>query len=324
MNKNAQFDVTALGEILIDFTSAGISVAGQALFERNAGGAPANVAVAVTRLGGRSAFIGKTGADPFGRFLEKTLRDCGVHTSGMRVDPAQHTTLAFVSLSDSGERTFSFCRNPGADTTLSADELDLSILQNTRILHIGSLSLTHKPCRSATRSAIECVRQAGGLISYDPNWRASLWPDRASALTMMLSLMPLADIVKVSDEELELLYGTADLQAGAQMILDQGPSLVLITLGKKGAFFKTRTASGTVPAPPVNVIDTTGAGDSFIGGMLTRIAQAGEKPFERPESDFIADLNFANAVASLCVMKRGAIPAIPTLNAVASFLRGAS
>lgn len=339
-------DVTALGEVLIDFTEAGVSAAGQALYERNPGGAPANVAVAVSRLGGQSAFIGTVGKDGFGVFLRDTLASAGVETRGMRTAADQHTTLAFVSLGSGGERAFSFARNPGADTRLFPEDLDRPLIETSRFLHVGSLSLTHEPARAATLAAIGIAKAAGTLVSYDPNWRAPLWPDEATGTAAMRSLFPLADVVKVSDAELSLLFGgkpesLADLSAGAASILSQGPRLVLVTLGPQGTFYKTVTAEGIVGARAVAVADTTGAGDSFVGGLLYRLSQRlqGRMGEVRPEdgapapeasiaglfalapAELEADLMFANAVASLCVTRRGAIPAMPSLSETEAFLR---
>lgn len=311
-------DVVALGEILIDFTEAGVSVSGQALYERNAGGAPANVAVAVARLGGTAAFIGKTGPDDLGSFLRRTLADAGVETRGMRVSESLHTTLAFVSLSPGGERSFSFARNPGADTELSAGELDLSLIENARFLHVGSLSLTHEPARSATLRAIAHARASGTFVSYDPNWRAPLWKSIDEGLSAMKSLFPHADLVKVSDAELELLYGLSankeeDLAAGADRILAEGPRLVLVTLGPRGVYYRVSGHGGFVGVPKVSVVDTTGAGDSFVGGLLYRLSRDGRFGSLDDMAALEADIGFANAVASLCVTRRGAIPAMPTL-----------
>jgi len=317
-----RIDVTALGEILIDFTSAGTSEAGQTLYERNAGGAPANVAVAVSRLGGISAFVGMTGSDSFGTYLRDTLDRCSVDTRGMQTCEDCPTTLAFVTLSSGGERTFSFYRNPGADTRLAPEQLDSSLLSASRFLHVGSLSLTHEPARSATMEAISLVKKAGGYISYDPNWRQPLWQDEATGLHAMHSLFEYADIVKVSEEELLLLFDTDDYSLGAQKILDNGARLVLVTLGPKGVFYKNTASEGTIPVPPVSVKDTTGAGDSFMGGLLYRLSRTPypEDPFLRSRSELEGDILFANAVAALCVQKRGAIPAMPSRNEVEVFL----
>jgi fructokinase len=315
-------DVTALGEILIDFTYAGMSAAGQVLYERNPGGAPANVATAVARLGGTSAFIGKTGNDVFGRFLQETIAAHGILTAGIRSTDEHPTTLAFVTLAPDGERSFSFYRNPGADTQLSPNELDTTILGDSRFLHIGSLSLTHEPARAATLAAIKIVKDAGGYISYDPNWRAPLWKDTETGIRVMKSLFPFADMVKVSDEELALLTNTDNFSIGAGKILEHGAQLVLVTLGPQGVFYKTRTMEGLVGVPPVAVVDTTGAGDAFVGGLLYRLSRApeGTNPYTKNQGELEADFCFANAVASLCVTKRGAIPAMPALQDVVESL----
>ena len=320
-----KYDVVALGEILIDFTFAGTNSDGKKLYEENPGGAPANCVSAVSKLGGKGAFIGMTGRDSFGEDVRRVLEEINVDTSGMRCSESQHTTLAFVSLDPNGERHFSFCRNPGADTQIGPEDLDRSMLENARFLHIGSLSLTDEPAKSATLAAIEITKKAGGLISYDPNWRANLWKGRSDAIDLMKSLFPLADTVKVSDEELALLFGK-DISAeeGGKKILSLGPSLAMITLGAKGVYYAARTLdgsviSGTVGCKDVKVVDTTGAGDSFTGGMLYRLTRR-ENPLAFTKENLEADLNFANTVASICVTRRGAIPALPTLEEVETFL----
>lgn len=319
-----KYDVVALGEILIDFTFAGTNADGKKLYEENPGGAPANCVSAVSKLGGKGAFIGMTGRDSFGEDVRRVLEEINVDTSGMRYSESQHTTLAFVSLDPNGERHFSFCRNPGADTQIRPEDLDRSMLENARFLHIGSLSLTDEPAKSATLAAIEITKKAGGLISYDPNWRANLWKGRSDAIDLMKSLFPLADTVKVSDEELALLFGK-DISAeeGGKKILSLGPSLAMITLGAKGVYYAARTLdgsviSGIVGCKDVKVVDTTGAGDSFTGGMLYRLTRR-ENPLAFTKENLEADLNFANTVASICVTRRGAIPALPTLKEVENF-----
>lgn len=321
-----KYDVVALGEILIDFTFAGKNAGGKNVYEENPGGAPANCAGAVAKLGGRSAFIGMTGFDSFGDDVRKALSEIGVETKGMRSTGKQHTTLAFVSLDEGGERHFSFCRNPGADTQLSPDDLDREMLSHARILHVGSLSLTDEPAKSATLEAVSLVKKAGGIISYDPNYRASLWHGRSDAVPLMKSLVPLADIVKVSDEELSLLYGNEiGVDDGAEAILSEGARLVLVTLGAKGVHYAARTdggavISGTLGVPSVTVVDTTGAGDSFTGGLLFRLTRR-EHPLSFTKDELESDLAFANAVASICVTRRGALPALPTFGEAESFVR---
>ncbi len=321
-----KYDVVALGEILIDFTFAGTNAEGKNLYEENAGGAPANCVSAVAKLGGRGAFIGMTGRDSFGEDVRRVLEKINVDTSGMRYCESQHTTLAFVSLDPSGERHFSFCRNPGADTQLAPKDLDEEMLKNARILHIGSLSLTDEPAKSATLKAIEIVKKTGGLVSYDPNYRANLWKGRTDAIEVMKSIFPLADTVKVSDEELALLFGeNISAEEGGNKILDLGASLAMITLGAKGVFYVAKIPdknriSGTVGCKSVKVVDTTGAGDSFTGGILYRLTRR-ENPLDFTKEELEADLKFANTVASICVTRRGAVPALPSLSEVEESLR---
>ena len=318
-------DVVALGEILIDFTFAGKNADGKNLFEENPGGAPANCVSAVAKLGGKSAFIGMTGRDSFGEDVRAVLQNIGVDTSAMRYTDKQHTTLAFVSLDANGERHFSFCRNPGADTQISPDDLDYDMLKNTRIFHCGSLSLTDSPAKEATLAAIEAAKKAGAFISYDPNYRAALWKGRADAIDLMKSLFVYADLVKVSDEELALLFGDVSAEDGAKEIMERGVSLVLVTLGSKGVYYRAKNKagevfSGTIGVPSVKVADTTGAGDSFTGGLLYRLTRR-ENPLDFDKSAIEADLVFANSVASICVTRRGAIPALPTLSEVEEFIK---
>ena len=303
-------DVTALGEILIDFTFAGKSADGKNIYEENPGGAPANCACAVAKLGGKAAFVGMTGCDSFGEDLRATLAGLNVDVSGMRTTDKQHTTLAFVSL--------------GADTQLTEADLDMELLKSTKILHVGSLSLTDQPAKSTTLKAIEVVKKAGGIISYDPNWRANLWKGRSDAMDELKSLFKYADIVKVSDEELALLFGDVTCEEGAAKIHSEGVKLIMITLGSKGVYYsaktETCTASGTIRVPKVKVADTTGAGDSFNGGLLFRLTRR-EKPLAFTKDELVMDINFANSVASLCVTKRGAIPALPTLEETENFVK---
>lgn len=317
-----RYDVVALGEILIDFTDSGTNADGKKLYEENPGGAPANCVSAVVKLGGSGAFVGMTGRDSFGSDIRAVLEDIGVDIRGMRYCDSQHTTLAFVTLAANGERAFSFCRNPGADTQIQPSDLDPEMLSQTKFLHVGSLSLTDEPAKSTTLKAIELVKKAGGLVSYDPNYRANLWHGRTDALPLMKSIFPLADSVKVSEEEMELLFGKGlSYAAGAQQILALGPSLVMITLGSKGVYYASKHGfSGQLGVPQVKVADTTGAGDSFGGGMLYRLTRR-EDPLAFTKEELEKDIAFANAVASLCVMKRGAIPALPDLAHVEAFMK---
>lgn len=309
------FDVTALGEVLIDFTPCGKSEAGMNLFEQNPGGAPANVLAALNRLGFRTAFIGKVGADMHGQLLKETLESNGIDTGGMIVDPDVFTTLAFVELKN-GERNFSFARKPGADTKLRPEEINNDIVKNTKIFHFGSLSLTDEPARSATIYAIEEAKKAGAVISYDPNYRAPLWPNADAAMAQMRAVVKYADIMKISDEETMLLTGHEDPKEAAEALLAQGVSCVVVTLGADGALLKTKNIEIQEKGKPCKVVDTTGAGDSFWGGLLSRLAKDDVKPAGLTGEQAREYVRFANAVAGLCVEKRGAIPAMPTLEQV--------
>lgn len=313
------FDVTALGEILIDFTEYGTSRSGMTLFEQNPGGAPANVLAAVSRLGAKAAFIGKAGTDMHGMLLKKTLEEIPVETKGMILDPEVFTTLAFVTLKD-GERSFSFARKPGADTMLRKDEVNLEIVGNSRIFHVGSLSLTAEPARSATFYGVEEAKKAGALISYDPNYRPLLWKDQEEAAFHMRSMIPYADVMKLSDEETFLLTGKEDPEEAADVLLAQGVSCVVVTLGKEGALLKTKNLSVRGKGKQREVVDTTGAGDSFWGGFLTCLIRDHADPKTLTKDQAEAYIKFANTVAGLCVEKRGAIPAMPTLEQVKSEL----
>lgn len=309
------FDVTALGELLIDFTPCGTSEAGMNLFEQNPGGAPANVLAALCNLGFQTAFIGKVGDDMHGALLKDTLDKTGIDTTGLIVDDSVFTTLAFVSLQN-GERNFSFARKPGADTQLRPEEVKEEIVKNTKIFHCGSLSLTDEPARSATFHAVKMAKEAGALISYDPNYRAPLWNSVEEAKEQMRSMIPYADIMKISDEETALLTDYSDPKEAAQALLDQGVACVVVTLGKDGALLKTAQVEIVEKGKERKVVDTTGAGDSFWGGILSRFAKDGISPAEITEEKAHEYVRFANAVAGLCVEKRGAIPAMPTLEQV--------
>jgi fructokinase len=315
-----KFDVTTLGEILIDFTPAGKSAGGRNLFEENPGGAPANVAAAAAKLGAKTAFIGKTGADQFGHDAREALEKCGVYTGAVREDTARHTTLAFVTLSPSGERSFSFARNGGADIQLSAQDLDRNVIEHSTFLHSGSLSLTDEPSRSATLEAIKTAKQAGVLISYDPNWREPLWDNRNKGIETMKSIFKYADVVKISDNELELMYGVNASDA-TRNILNEGVKLVCVTLGKDGVFYKTPSFQGIISIPEYGIqpVDTTGAGDSFTGALLYRLTRKTE-PLSFTQNELEQDLDFANAAATLCVSRRGAIPALATLDEVTNLM----
>jgi fructokinase len=316
------FDIVALGELLIDFTYHGRSENGMRLFEQNPGGAPANVLCAASNLGLNTAFIGKVGKDMHGDYLRGVLEEKGIDTSGLISAKDVFTTLAFVELSETGERNFSFARKPGADTCFSACEIKRELLEGCKIFHFGSLSLTDEPSRSATIEAVKVAKKAGAIISYDPNYRAPLWKSEDEATERMQRVLHLADIVKISDEEIKLITGESSPEAAAEYLFQKGISCVVVTLGCKGAYTAVEGASALVPipVPDVPVVDTTGAGDAFWGGFLYKLALTGLRPNELDEAQLREFTKFANAVASLCVQKRGGIPAMPTISMVNDFL----
>ena len=304
------FDITAFGELLIDYTPAGKSPAGMDLFEQNPGGAPANVLACASKLGQKTAFIGKIGVDMQGQFLRKTLQDANINTAGLISDENFFTTLAFVSLSGNGERGFSFARKPGADTQILSEDVDLSIIRSSRIFHFGSLSLTDSPARETTIFALEEAKKANCIISYDPNYRPLLWKSKEHAKEQMRSVLPYVDLIKLSDEETELITDQTDPEAAAKHLINSGIKIAAVTLGKNGVLIATKDGCEVIPGIPVDAIDTTGAGDAFWGAFLFSIGQLGEIDFSRIRE--IA--KFANAAAAYCVTKRGAIPAMPQLS----------
>ncbi len=328
MPNTSPAELVALGELLIDFTQAGCSQAGQALFERNAGGAPANVAVQAARLGIRAQFVGRVGADMHGDYLRRCLVEHGVGASSVTRDSEAFTTLAFVEVDGrTGERAFSFARKPGADTRLCPDDLPVEALRACKVLHVGSLSLTDEPARAATLRAVELARGAGALVSYDPNYRASLWSSRQEALGRMACLLGQADLVKMNEEEARLLCGTEDPKAAARRVLERGASLAAVTLGPDGALVATRSACVRVPSPACTPRDTTGAGDSFWGALLFQLVHVlgVRTPSELAcldEPALYAAARFACAAASLCVERPGGIPAMPSGAEVAVRMAG--
>lgn len=314
-------DVTALGEILIDFTPCGMSEAGQRVFEQNPGGAPANVLACLNKCGKKTAFIGKVGDDMHGQFLVDVLKNSDICTDGVVVDDSVFTTLAFVALSETGERSFSFARKPGADTCLRQDELKEEVIRDSKVFHIGSLSLTAEPVKGTTFKALEIAKEAGCIISYDPNYRAPLWDSKEAAIEGMRSVVSYVDVMKLSDEETALLTDIVEPEAAAKTLVAQGVSVVAVTLGADGALVCTKEGSIVVPGFKANMVDTTGAGDSFWGGFLKCLLESGKRPEEITLDEAATFAKYGNAVASLCVEKRGAIPAMPTLEEVEERLK---
>ncbi len=315
------FEVVALGELLIDFTPAGCSSSGENLFEENPGGAPANVVTALARLGRRTGFIGKVGNDQFGYYLRSVLEKHNVCTNGPALDSEANTTLAFVHLAENGERSFSFYRNPGADTRLTIDEIKPEML-DTRIFHFGSLSLTDEPTRSTTLAVLRKMKEQNVLVSYDPNFRPPLWSSLSQARKLMLQAMHYADIVKLTDDELLFVLGTNDLARGsAELAIEFDLSAVLVTLGERGCFYYVQGQTGVVPAFSVEAVDTTGSGDAFVAGILHKVLEHDFPITQWNRVEMEESVLFANAVGGLASTKKGGIPAMPSLDEVNQLLQ---
>lgn len=313
-----KFDVTALGELLIDFSPFGKSSNGNNLFEQNPGGAPANVLTAVVRQGGRGAIISAVGNDDFGRFLRNVMNDVGISTLGLQSTNEAATTLAFVSLDKSGDRSFSFCRKPGADQKIKKDNIDISLIDNCTIFHFGSLSLSDEPSRSAAIFAAKYARDNGKIVSYDPNWRPPLWNNIDEGIKGMSLGLPLTDILKLSEEELMLLSGEKEAVKGTLLLQKKYKNLklIVVTLGSNGCFYRCGNSTGIIPAYNVKTVDTTGAGDSFWGALLYKIVKNVECINGGQDEYLRSAMDYANAAGALCTTKNGAIPAIPSFEEV--------
>ena len=307
------FDMVTLGEILIDFTPDGMNEYGFPCYIRNPGGAVFNAAVTMARYGAKTAFLGKVGDDLFGRFLRGYLTDAGVDCRGLRSDPDRNTTLAFVSLEPDGERDFAFYRRHEADLMIREDELDLERVRDTKIFHTGSLSLCSEPARSATWRAVREAKEAGALISYDPNFRESLWAgEDFTGLSEIL--MRQSDIVKVSDEEGKMITGISDPLSIAREIIRRGPSFAAVTMGENDSCFATRSCSGYAEPYRVVPVDTTGAGDVFFGTFLFEFLK-NNISFDDGEA-LLAAMRRANKAAALCTTKKGGAPSVPDYSSI--------
>ena len=324
-------DVICLGEALIDFIplEKGVSLMEVSGFRKAPGGAPANVAAGLSKLGNPSAFLGKVGDDPFGRFLEKTFAANGVDTGHMLFDPTARTGLAFVSLTAEGVPEFMFYRNPSADMLLTADEIDVEFIKSARAFHYGSITLISEPSKSATEAAIRYASEGGLLISYDPNLRKPLWPSLDQAKEQMLAAMAYPHVVKVSEEELAFLTDrsdTSDLSDMSDQLMASYPNIMLlaVTRGAEGSYFQTKRAEGFIPGFPVDVVETTGAGDGFVAGLLHCMLAMTSEPNDIRKIhriDLARIFHFANAVAALTTTKPGAITALPSRADVEKLLR---
>ena len=313
-------EVITLGELLIDFvpTVSGVSLIEAPAFQKAPGGAPANVAVGLSKLGISSGFMGKVGDDAFGHFLAQTLEQAGVDIFALCFAGEARTALAFVSLKANGERDFMFYRHPSADMLYRPDELDEGYIRGAKIFHYGSISLIGEPSRSTTLKAIEIAQSGGLLVSYDPNLRIDLWPSDREAREGILGAWPLAQVIKISEEELVFLSGQPGLQAGARSLWHDQLKLLVITRGKTGCTYFTPNLTGEVAGFRAQAVDTTGAGDGFVAGLLKGLYENLGHPLE--EAQLIAICRYANAVGALTTTQRGAIPALPTQQEVEKFI----
>ncbi|HBK69502.1 MAG TPA: carbohydrate kinase [Firmicutes bacterium] len=311
------YDVVALGELLIDFTPFGSSERGNQLFEQNPGGAPANVLAAISKLGKKGAFIGMVGQDQFGSFLREVLAENGIEVSGLKFSKTYQTTLAFVHLDQDGDRSFSFYRNPGADLMLSSEDVDYDLIKKAKIFHFGSVSMTKGPSRETTLAAAKFAKEKGLIVSYDPNYRPPLWNNITEAKTVIKSGLKYVDILKVSQEELELITGTNDLDKGTASLYEQGIQVIFVTLGPEGCYYRYPGGIGKMATYKVKVVDTTGAGDAFLGGILYWFSQLTlQEIYKLSLSELRKIINFANGMGALTTTKKGGIPALPSLEEV--------
>mgnify|MGYP000761333539 FL=1 len=316
-----KYDVTALGELLIDFTENGNSEQGNPLMEANPGGAPCNMLSMIQKLGGTTAFIGKVGKDMFGRQLRQAVESVGIDTRNLMEDEEVHTTLAFVHTFPDGDRDFSFYRNPGADMMLTKEEIQEDLIRSSKVFHFGTLSSTHEGVREATRYAIDVAKEAGCLVSFDPNLRPPLWKTLEDARKEIEYGLSKTDILKISDNEVEFLCGTSDYDEGAKMLIEKyNIPFVCVTLGKDGSRAYYKGMRVEVPGfVQKNTIETTGAGDTFCGCMLHYIIQHGLE--DLTEENLRELLTFANAAASVITTRKGALAVMPSKEEVEELLR---
>jgi fructokinase len=314
-------EVVCLGEVLVDiFAPDGQSIKDAQHFERAPGGAPANVAVALSKLGLRSGFIGKVGNDPFGQLLREVLANAHVEVTHLYGSPDARTTLAWVAKPNPQISEFLFYRHPGADALLDISDLDPGYLRQAKIFHFGSVSLSAEPARSATLRAAEISRAAGVLISYDPNWRPLLWSSQEEGREWILKGLALADIVKVNEAELAFVTGYTEFPEGSRWLMQQGAKLVIVTCGDQGAYYSTQRVEGYVPAIPIHAVDTTGSGDAFVGALLSRVILNTQAISQWTRQELHEAVFFANAAGAFTATRRGVIPALGTRTEIESFI----
>ena len=311
------FDVVTLGELLIDFTTSSVDKDGYPLMQAHAGGAVANFLAVNSKFGLKTALIGKVGGDTFGKLLINTLKSNDISTDGMVIDDSVFTTLAFVTLDGSGDRDFAFARKPGADTMLRFEEVNLSLIENCKAFHFGTLSLTDEPCITATKKSVEYAKKLGKLITFDPNLRLPLWKDVEFCKKQMLWGLSMADVVKISLEEVEFLFGLNQEQGAKHVLENYGVKLLFITKGADGVYATNRNVEVELPAlSGVKVVDTTGCGDIFGGSALYKILTLDKNISEYEKEDLISVCRFATVSAGLASEKFGGIPSIPSLSEV--------
>lgn len=314
-------DVVALGELLIDFTHVATDSDGYPTMAAHPGGATANFLAALSKYGVSTALMGKVGDDAFGKMLINTLQEAGIDSHAMVISPDVFTTLAFVTIDSRGERSFSFARKPGADTCISYEELDLDTIAQAKVFHFGTLSLTDEPARSATYQAVAYAKSLGKLITYDPNLRKPLWKDMQDCKAQLLWGLKQADVVKISDEEVDFLFGCTPEEGADKLLKEYGVALAMVTMGHKGAFLKNAVASCYVTCPKVSPVDTTGAGDIFGGSALSRILKMDVPPQKMSREQLLEIGTFASTAASLSTEKQGGIPSIPEERDVLAYLK---
>jgi len=315
-----KYDVVALGELLIDFTQNGMSEQGNPLFEANPGGAPCNVLSMLNNLGKKTAFIGKVGNDQFGLTLKTTLEELGIGTSNLLLDEEVHTTLALVHTFEDGDRDFSFYRNPGADMMLRAEEVQEELIQDTRLFHFGSLSMTHEGVFEATKKALGLAKDAGAIISFDPNLREPLWDSLEHAKEKIRFGLSYADILKISDNEIQWLTGEMDYTEGVKKIREEfAIPLILVSMGKEGsrAYYKDDYVE-VAPFLQEKTIETTGAGDTFCACVLNYVLENGMDKLTKEQLEQM--LTFANGAASMITTRKGALRVMPKKEEVEGFI----
>lgn len=314
------YDVVALGELLIDFASLDTDLNGYPTMKANPGGAPGNFLAALNAYGAKTAFLGKVGDDTFGQKLIATMAQAGIETKGIRIDPDVFTTLAFVTFDAHGDRSFSFARKPGADTQLRWEEVELSMIDNAKVFHFGTLSLTDQPVRTTTQKCIAYAKEKGKLITFDPNLRLPLWKSAVEAKEQILWGLKQADVVKISDEEVEFLWECTPEEGAERLLKEYSVSLAMITLGAKGCYLKNANAEFRTGSPKVTPIDTTGAGDIFGGSAVARLLELDKQVSELTGEDLSYIARYAAAAASFSTEKSGGIPSIPEKQTVLRYL----